>query len=113
MSDMNIQPLIAPLASRFQSNAIEDTPSIDALGELGKLSADENFSSKLKDAVRAVNNEQEQASTLQTQFELGDDNVSLPQVMLQMNRASISFEAINQVRNRLLTAYQEIMNMQV
>ncbi|MBV5308574.1 flagellar hook-basal body complex protein FliE [Chromatium okenii] len=113
MSDMKIQSFVAPLVSRFQSNPVEDTPSIDAVGELAKLSAGEDFASKLKDAVRAVNNEQQQASTLQTQFELGDDNVSLPQVMLAMNRASISFEAINQVRNRLLTAYQEIMNMQV
>ena len=50
---------------------------------------------------------------MQTRFELGDNNVSLPQVMVAMNRSSIAFEATNQVRNRLLSAYQEVMSMQV
>ncbi len=50
---------------------------------------------------------------MQTQFELGEANVSLPQVMLAMNKSTIAFEATNQVRNRLLSAYQEVMSMSV
>ncbi len=46
-------------------------------------------------------------------FELGDANVSLPQVMVAMSKSSLAFEATNQVRNRLLTAYQEVMRMSV
>ena len=44
---------------------------------------------------------------------MGDDSVTLPETMVAMQKASISFEAVTQVRNRLLSAYQEIMNMQV
>ena len=50
---------------------------------------------------------------MKTAFEIGDDSVSMPEVMVAVQKASISFEAVTQVRNRLLSAYQEIMNMQV
>ena len=40
-------------------------------------------------------------------------DISLPEVMVAMQKSSISFQAITQVRNRLLSAYQEVMNMQI
>jgi len=43
----------------------------------------------------------------------GDENTDLAQVMVSMQKASLSFEAVTQVRNKLLSAYQEVMNMQV
>jgi flagellar hook-basal body complex protein FliE len=113
MNELKLQSVLSPLVSRQTINASSETAPTNGIGELGRLSAGEDFAAKLKDAVRSVNTEQQQANTLQTQFELGDDNVSLPQVMLALNRSSIAFESINQVRNRLLTAYQEVMSMQV
>lgn len=74
---------------------------------------DEDFAAKLRDAIRNVNEIQQESTSMQTRFELGDNNVSLPQVMVAMNKSSIAFEATNQVRNRLLSAYQEVMSMQV
>ena len=113
MSDLKLQSVLSPLVSRQTLQDSSEIIPTNAIGELSRLSAGDDFASKLKDAVRSVDAEQRQANTLQTQFELGDDNVSLPQVMLAMNRSSIAFESINQVRNRLLTAYQEVMSMQV
>ena len=44
---------------------------------------------------------------------MGDDSVSLSDVMIAMQKASINFQATVQVRNKLVSAYHEIMNMQV
>jgi flagellar hook-basal body complex protein FliE len=44
---------------------------------------------------------------------MGDPQVDITQVMIQMQKASVSFEAMNQVRNRLVSAYQDIMNMPI
>ena len=46
-------------------------------------------------------------------FGIGDDKVSLSDVMISMQKASIGFQATVQVRNKLVSAYHEIMNMQV
>jgi flagellar hook-basal body complex protein FliE len=44
-------------------------------------------------------------------LERGDMNASLPEVMIALQKASLSFQAMTEVRNRLVSAYQEIMNM--
>jgi flagellar hook-basal body complex protein FliE len=72
-----------------------------------------DFASLLKDSVKAVNETQQNASAMATAFERGEPGVDLAQVMVEVQKASLSFEAVKQVRNRLLTAYQEIMRMPV
>ncbi|NVK31764.1 MAG: flagellar hook-basal body complex protein FliE [Gammaproteobacteria bacterium] len=72
-----------------------------------------NFGSYLKTQLDSVNSQQAAARKLATSFELGDPNVSLVDVMIQSQKSSISFRAAVEVRNKLLTAYQEIMNMPV
>ena len=72
-----------------------------------------NFSKVLRDSIDQVNELQHNAGDLAAAFERGDPNVHLSQVMIEMQKARVSFEAISQVRNKLITAYQEIMNMQV
>jgi len=71
------------------------------------------FSQLLNDSINQVNELQHEASELKTAFELGDANVDIPEVMVAIQKASLSFEAITEVRNKLLSAYQEVMNMQV
>lgn len=71
------------------------------------------FGSMLKQAVNAVNDTQLKSAELQTAYEMGDPNVDLTEVMIQMQKASVSFEAMTQVRNRMITAYQDVMNMPV
>ena len=70
-----------------------------------------SFSDLLKQAVDSVNETQSRSPQLQTAYELGDTSVDITQVMIQMQKASVSFEAMTQVRNRLVSAYQDIMNM--
>ena len=72
-----------------------------------------DFSEKLKAAVDQVNNAQQTADKLSMQFVSDQSNVDLHEVMISLQKANVSFQSMIQVRNKLVTAYQEIMNMQV
>ncbi|MCU7555017.1 flagellar hook-basal body complex protein FliE [Alteromonas sp. ASW11-19] len=71
------------------------------------------FSDMLKNAVEGVNSMQLQSKDAQQRFELGDPSLSLAEVMLTKEKAGIAFEATVQVRNKVLEAYKQIMNMPV
>lgn len=73
----------------------------------------QDFAGLLVDSVNKVNESQQQAGELATRFEVGDPSVNLAQVMVALQKSSLSFQALTQVRNKLVSAYQEIMNMQV
>ena len=72
-----------------------------------------SFSSVLKTSVDKVNEQQMMAADLANRFEQGDSTVELSRVMIEMQKARVSFEAVKQVRNQLVTAYQEVMSMPV
>ena len=71
------------------------------------------FATLLTKGIDSVNQTQQSAAKLSDAFQRGDPGVELPQVMLEMQKASVSFRALTEVRNRVVSAYQEIMNMQV
>ena len=71
----------------------------------------QGFGDMFKQAINSVNDTQQQAASLSTAYEKGDPKVSLAQVMVASQKASVSFQAITQVRNKLVEAYQDIMNM--
>lgn len=73
----------------------------------------DSFSTLLTQAVGQVNELQQTSGQLKTRFELGDPNVDLTQVMLASQKASLGFNATLQVRNRLVQAYQDVMNMPI
>jgi len=72
-----------------------------------------DFGSALKSALDQVNGAQQQALGLAREFELGAPSASLHDVVLSLQKANIAFQGAVQVRNKLVAAYQEIMNMQV
>ena len=72
-----------------------------------------DFSSLLENSINKVNSMQQEAESMKTAYELGDTSLDLPTVMVSVQKASLAFEAMTQVRNKFLTAYQEIMNMPV
>ena len=71
------------------------------------------FSQLLSKAIESVNQLQNEADRMSTAYELGDDKVDLAQVMLASQKADLSFQAMVQVRNKLISAYQEVMRMQI
>ncbi|HEX4598252.1 MAG TPA: flagellar hook-basal body complex protein FliE [Burkholderiaceae bacterium] len=72
-----------------------------------------DFASSLESALKVVSQDQASAEELQRQFALQNPNVGLEDAVVAMSKASISFAAAVQVRNRLVQAYDQIMNMQV
>ncbi|MDP1678542.1 MAG: flagellar hook-basal body complex protein FliE [Candidatus Nitrotoga sp.] len=72
-----------------------------------------DFASVLKSSLDGVAQVQNHAETMQKEFVLGNDKVSLSDVMIDMQKANISFQATVQVRNKVIAAYNDIMNMQV
>lgn len=81
--------------------------------EPGTNVAKPDFSQLLKDSVNQVNNVQKSAMGMATAFEKGDPSVNLSEVMVAIQKANVSFQAMTQVRNNLVSAYKEVMNMQV
>lgn len=76
-------------------------------------SAGIEFSSLLKKSINAVNETQMNAGKLTEAFQAGDENTDLTQVMIALQKANVSFQAMTQVRNKLVEAYQDIMRMQI
>jgi len=72
-----------------------------------------DFQTMFSNAIDSVNEKQMQSSSLRTRFEKGDPQVDLPEVMIAAQKASVSFEAMKEVRNKLVEAYKDIMNMPV
>lgn len=72
-----------------------------------------DFSSMLADAVKAVNHDQMQSGELKSAFVAGDPKVNLSDVMIASQKAGIEFQLMMQVRNKLVSAYQDVMNMQI
>ncbi|HEY0961888.1 MAG TPA: flagellar hook-basal body complex protein FliE [Pseudomonadales bacterium] len=72
-----------------------------------------NFSQVLAASIDQVGSMQQEATRMKTSYEIGDPAIDLPDVMISMQKASLAFEATVEVRNKILSAYQEVMNMQV
>jgi flagellar hook-basal body complex protein FliE len=71
------------------------------------------FAELLQSSIDAVNRAQNTASDMAAALERGDKSASLPEVMIALQKASLSFQAMTEVRNRLVNAYQEVMNMPI
>lgn len=72
-----------------------------------------NFGEMLKTTINAVNDAQQHASELKVGFATGTTDKSLAEVMIASQKADLSFRAVTEVRNKLVSAYQDIMNMPV
>ncbi|MDR0528434.1 MAG: flagellar hook-basal body complex protein FliE [Zoogloeaceae bacterium] len=79
----------------------------------GKASDGANFAQVLKNSIDQVNQAQKQAAQMAENFAAGGSEQNLHEVMAALQTASISFQEMVQVRNRLVSAYQDVMNMQV
>lgn len=82
---------------------------IPANGHGGNVS----FSELLSNAVNHVNTIQNNAAVTKNSYEMGDSSVTLAKVMVEAEKANISFQGLIEVRKKLLNAYREVMNMSV
>ncbi|MDZ4200624.1 MAG: flagellar hook-basal body complex protein FliE [Gallionella sp.] len=72
-----------------------------------------DFADVLKSSLEGVSRAQEQSQAMQRAFVMGDDRVSLSDTMIAMQKSSVNFQTAIQVRNKVVQAYNDIMNMQV
>jgi flagellar hook-basal body complex protein FliE len=79
----------------------------------GAETAKTDFAQVLKSSIDQVNQTQKQAASLTQAFEVGAPGVQLHDVMISLAKANVSFQQMVQVRNKLVSAYHDIMNMQV
>ncbi len=103
--DLRISPLTSQALSGLGGTAAKRP---DGPGGVGG-----DFADNFKTALKAVSKAQNESSQLQTQVQLGNPNVSLEETMLAMQKAQIGFQATLHVRNRMVQAYTDIMNMSV
>ena len=118
MSQMQIDQVLAQIRG-FSGHATAvsrpQAPGAAAAGGIGGASGAgaPAFGQLLKQGIDAVNQSQQAASSMADAYERGAGNVDLAQVMLESQKATVSFRALTEVRNRLVTVYQDIMNMAI
>jgi flagellar hook-basal body complex protein FliE len=117
MSSMQIDSVLAQIRQLQQQTKIgmpAVRPAHDLAGASGAQAPQPaSFANVLKAGLDSVNASQLRATDLATKFERGVPGVELSQVMLESQKASVAFRATAEVRNRLVSAYQEIMNMPI
>ena len=82
-------------------------------GQEGAESLSTDFASLMMKAINAVNDQQRTSKSMQEKMELGEPGMELSEVMLQAQKASLAFQAMTQVRNKLVDAYKDVMSMPV
>jgi flagellar hook-basal body complex protein FliE len=97
------------LAGAASTSGVSGVAGVKAAPAGGSAS----FSNVLKNALQSVSESQNEVNTLQRDYQLNKPGVSLEQTMIAMQKAQIEFQAAVTVRNRLVSAYTDIMNMSV
>jgi flagellar hook-basal body complex protein FliE len=108
MNDLRLKPFDFQAAVARAGLRPDGLPRSDAVGAPGG-----GFKTAMADALKQVSASQMEASRLQREVALDNPNVSIEETMVAMQKAQIGFQGVIQVRNRLVSAYTEIMNMQV
>ncbi|WP_312438373.1 flagellar hook-basal body complex protein FliE [Janthinobacterium sp.] len=103
---------IEAMISQLKAAATRPEAKVPAIA-LEAPAAKVNFADALKGALDSVAATQNASADLGKRFTMGDDSVSLSDMMVASQKSSIAFQATVQVRNKLVSAYHEIMNMQV
>lgn len=103
---------IEQMLSVLRSTAAQATDK-PAAGSGTPAAGGVDFAQVLQGSIDKVNQTQSQAHDMAEKLAAGDNNQNLHEVMIALQTASVSFQEMVQVRNRLVGAYQEVMNMQV
>jgi len=110
MSSMQIQQVLAEMRA-LQARAAGTPAESAAPG--AQATGTPDFASLMKDSVDRIAAMQNQASALASAYETGDKSVDLAKVMVELQKADLAFRAMTQVRNKLVDAYTQVMNMSV
>jgi len=104
MIDMEINKVLTQMRS-IEKAIAQPEPAPEAGGA--------DFGNAMLSAIEKVNEQSQAASHMVADFESGASTANVADVMVAMQKASISFQAMTEVRNKLVDAYQQIMNMPI
>lgn len=104
MSELEINQVLATMRALAADAASKPAHEVAPKADFGAL---------LKESIDKVNSTQKAASAASDRFERGDPDTDLTEVMLALQKADVSFKAMTEVRNKLVEAYREIMNMPI
>ena len=106
MSSMQIQQVLAEMRSlQARASGAAEAPAA--------ASQPSDFANMMKNSIDHVAAMQNQATSLADAYEAGDKGVDLTKVMLEVQKAGLAFHAMTEVRNKLIDAYTQVMNMSV
>ena len=103
--DTRITPLTPQMLGALAAKRLQSEPQTPQ--------AVDGFQDTFKNALQAVSRAQNEATRLQNEVQMGNSSVSLEETMLAMQKAQIGFQATLHVRNRMVQAYTDVMNMSV
>jgi flagellar hook-basal body complex protein FliE len=109
----NIEAVLGQIR-QYQAQATEGvniSPTASTVQSLNPTGTS-GFADSIKGAIQDVNATQQTSKAMRAAYERGDD-IPLTDVVMQMQKSSLAFEATLQIRNKVLKAYEEIMNMPV
>jgi flagellar hook-basal body complex protein FliE len=98
---------------RAMAAEAQRAPSVGAAPTAAGASAPSDFASLLKNSIGEVDRMQQSSSALAASFERGTPGVDITRVMVEAQKATLAFRAMTEARNRLVSAYQDIMNMSI
>jgi flagellar hook-basal body complex protein FliE len=107
-SQANIQSMLQTLRA-YQAQA---SAGLDDSASTAGVSHAPSFSQAIQSTLQSVNNLQTTANQMSDAYERGE-KIPLTDVVLSMQKSSMAFEATLQVRNKVLKAYEDILNMPV
>lgn len=112
-----ITPTADALLSQMRGMATQATGQITGEAAKGNI-VDKNvgktgFGDALMSSINKINDMKVDAKNQTQAFQMGDPNVELHNVMIDNQKAGLAFDVAVQVRNKAVSAYKEMMNMQV
>ena len=112
MSSMQIQQVLAEMRA-LQARASGGLSAGLAPEAMAPAAQPSDFANLLKGSIDGVASMQNQAAALANAYEAGDKSIDLTKVMLEVQKAGLAFRAMTEVRNKLVDAYTQVMNMSV
>jgi len=114
MSQIEIDNVLSQIRSlRSQVGGVSGIERPSSIAGVAQPTSKVSFASVLKNGLDEVSKQQSTASNAALAFQRGVPGVDLPRVMVEMQKSSIAFRGAVEVRNRMISAYQDIMNMPV
>lgn len=104
--DLKLTPVAMP-------TSVRPSQGVRAPAAAGVQGAEGGFGGVLKNALQSVSASQNESGRLQREVQMENPKVSLEETMVAIQKAQIGFQATLHVRNRMVQAYTDIMNMQV